>query len=94
MPAGAAGPSHLISEFEQRKVNSASLTERIETGSPAGRLVFHVCRACRIERNLIRERTIGRPSQWSQRERWLLLLGCKKDIVNLAVDMVIIIRRD
>lgn len=32
----------LIADLEQRKVNFESLTEQIETRSPAGRLVFHV----------------------------------------------------
>lgn len=32
----------LIAELEQRKINFESLTEKIETRSPAGRLVFHV----------------------------------------------------
>jgi DNA invertase Pin-like site-specific DNA recombinase len=45
----------LISELEQRKINFESITEKIETVSPAGRLVFHV----EFERNLIRERTVA-----------------------------------
>jgi DNA invertase Pin-like site-specific DNA recombinase len=50
----------LIAELEQRKVNFESLTEKIETGSPTGRLVFHVFAAlAEFERNLIRERTIA-----------------------------------
>ena len=32
----------IISECERRKIQFESLTERIETRSPAGRLVFHV----------------------------------------------------
>jgi DNA invertase Pin-like site-specific DNA recombinase len=37
-----------------------SLTEKIETGSPAGKLVFHVFGAlAEFERNLIRERTLA-----------------------------------
>jgi DNA invertase Pin-like site-specific DNA recombinase len=32
----------LIAELEQRKINFESLTEKIETKSPTGRLVFHV----------------------------------------------------
>jgi DNA invertase Pin-like site-specific DNA recombinase len=72
----------LIAELERRKINFASLTERIETGSPAGRLVFHVFAAlAEFERNLIRERTVaglkaarargrkgGRPSKLSAKE--------------------------
>jgi DNA invertase Pin-like site-specific DNA recombinase len=44
----------------QRKINFESLTEKIETASPAGRLVFHVFAAlAEFERNLIRERTVA-----------------------------------
>jgi DNA invertase Pin-like site-specific DNA recombinase len=50
----------LIAELEQRKINFESLTEKIETRSPAGRLVFHVFAAlAEFERNLIRERTVA-----------------------------------
>lgn len=72
----------LVADFERRKINFESLTERIETHSPAGRLVFHVFAAlAEFERNLIRERTVaglkaarargrkgGRPSKLSARE--------------------------
>lgn len=72
----------LIAELEQRKINFASLTEKIETRSPAGRLVFHVFAAlAEFERNLIRERTVaglnaarargrmgGRPAKLSPKE--------------------------
>lgn len=72
----------LIAEFEQRKINFESLTEKIETVSPAGRLVFHVFAAlAEFERNLIRERTVaglkaarargragGRPAKLSPKE--------------------------
>ena len=72
----------LIAELEQRKINFESLTEKIETSSPAGRLVFHVFAAlAEFERNLIRERTVaglkaarargragGRPSKLSAKE--------------------------
>ncbi len=50
----------LVSELEQRKINFESITEKIETISPAGRLVFHVFAAlAEFERNLIRERTVA-----------------------------------
>jgi DNA invertase Pin-like site-specific DNA recombinase len=69
-------------ELEQRKINFESLTEKIETRSPAGRLVFHVFAAlAEFERNLIRERTVaglnaarargrkgGRPAKLSPKE--------------------------
>jgi DNA invertase Pin-like site-specific DNA recombinase len=72
----------LVAQFEQRKINFESLTEKIETVSPAGRLVFHVFAAlAEFERNLIRERTIaglksarargrkgGRPAKLSAKE--------------------------
>src|SRR5208337_5425386 len=58
------------------------LTEKIETASPAGRLIFHVFAAlAEFERNLIRERTVaglkaarargrngGRPAKLSAKE--------------------------
>jgi DNA invertase Pin-like site-specific DNA recombinase len=50
----------LIAELEQRKINFESLTEKIETESPTGRLVFHIFAAlAEFERNLIRERTVA-----------------------------------
>ena len=50
---GAARP-----ELEQKDIGFESVTERIETGSAAGKLVFHVFAALAdFERNLIRERT-------------------------------------
>jgi DNA invertase Pin-like site-specific DNA recombinase len=50
----------LVAQFEQRKINFESLTEKIETVSPAGRLIFHVFAAlAEFERNLIRERTVA-----------------------------------
>jgi DNA invertase Pin-like site-specific DNA recombinase len=72
----------LIAELEQRKINFESLTEKIETRSPTGRLVFHVFAAlAEFERNLIRERTVaglksarargrkgGRPAKLSTKE--------------------------
>ena len=72
----------LVAQFEQQKVNFESLTEKIETVSPAGRLIFHVFAAlAEFERNLIRERTVaglkaarargrngGRPAKLSAKE--------------------------
>lgn len=72
----------LVSKLEERKIQFESLTEKIETTSPAGRLVFHVFAAlAEFERNLIRERTVaglkaararghfgGRPSKLSAKE--------------------------
>jgi len=64
------------------EIDFESLTEKIDTGSPAGRLVFHVFAAlAEFERNLIRERTVaglkaarargrkgGRPAKLSAKE--------------------------
>lgn len=48
----------LVAELEQKGIGFESITERIETGSAAGKLVFHVFAAlAEFERNLIRERT-------------------------------------
>lgn len=47
-----------ITDLEARGVGFESLTERIETGSATGKLMFHVFAAmAEFERNLIRERT-------------------------------------
>ena len=72
----------LITDLEHRKILFESLTEKIETGSPTGRLAFHVFAAlAEFERNLIRERTVaglkaarargrkgGRPAKLSAKE--------------------------
>lgn len=48
----------IVADLEQRSVGFGSLTEKIETGSAAGKLVFHVFAAlAEFERGLIRERT-------------------------------------
>ena len=48
----------IVGELEQKGVSYESLCEKIETGSPAGKLVFHVFAALtEFERSLIRERT-------------------------------------
>ena len=47
-----------VSELEGRGVGFRSLTENIDTTTPAGRLVFHIFGALgQFERDLIRERT-------------------------------------
>lgn len=48
----------IVADLEQRGVGFESLSEKIETGSAAGKLVFHVFAAlAEFERGLIRERT-------------------------------------
>ncbi len=48
----------IVGELERRGIGFESLGERIETGSAAGKLVFHVFAAlAEFERSLIRERT-------------------------------------
>jgi DNA invertase Pin-like site-specific DNA recombinase len=48
----------IVAELESDGVGFESLTEKIEAGSAAGKLVFHVFAALsEFERNLIRERT-------------------------------------
>ncbi|MBV6306299.1 recombinase family protein [Candidimonas humi] len=49
---------HVVNDLEQRGVGFESLTEKIETSSAAGKLIFHVFAAlAEFERGLIRERT-------------------------------------
>jgi DNA invertase Pin-like site-specific DNA recombinase/integrase len=69
----------VVRGLEERGVTLVSLTEQIDTGSPGGRLVFHVFGAmAEFERDLIRERTHaglaaarargrigGRPTVWT-----------------------------
>ncbi|GAB1840277.1 recombinase family protein [Achromobacter xylosoxidans] len=48
----------IVADLERQGVGFESLTERIETGGAAGKLVFHVFAAlAEFERGLIRERT-------------------------------------
>ncbi len=50
----------IVGELEQRGVGFESVTEKIETGTAAGRLVFHVFAAlAEFERNITRERTLA-----------------------------------
>lgn len=48
----------IVTELESKGITFESLTEKIETGSATGKLVFHVFAAlAEFERNIIRERT-------------------------------------
>ena len=72
----------LTNELQSRRIDLESLTEKLATGSPTGKLVFHVFAAlAEFERNLIRERTLaglkaarargrqgGRPSKLQPKE--------------------------
>lgn len=50
----------IVNDLEGRGVGFASLTESIDTTTPAGKLMFHVFAAlAEFERNLIRERTMA-----------------------------------
>ncbi|MDL2226633.1 recombinase family protein [Deltaproteobacteria bacterium OttesenSCG-928-M10] len=49
-----------VTGLDERGVGFESLTEKIDTNSAAGRLIFHVFAAlAEFERNLIRERTVA-----------------------------------
>jgi DNA invertase Pin-like site-specific DNA recombinase len=47
----------LTNELQARRIDLESLTEKLDTGSPTGKLVFHVFAALEFERNIICERT-------------------------------------
>jgi DNA invertase Pin-like site-specific DNA recombinase len=54
----------LLKELQERDIEFISLTERIDTTTPGGKLIFHLMGAlAEFERDLIRERTnAGRAS--------------------------------
>jgi DNA invertase Pin-like site-specific DNA recombinase len=59
----------LVAQFEQRKINFESLTEKIETVSAARRLIFHVFAALAGVRAQPDPRTDGSRSQGGARPR-------------------------
>ncbi|MEX2650582.1 MAG: recombinase family protein [Alphaproteobacteria bacterium] len=50
----------IVNDLKRRGVQFDSLTERIDTGSSTGQLIFHIFASlAEFERNLIRERTLA-----------------------------------
>ncbi len=88
---------HIAGQLEQRKVGLESLTEKIETVSSAGKLVFHVFAAlAEFERNVIRERTVaglkaarargrsgGRPEKLSAKDKQQIRVLLKDPAVRV-----------
>ena len=69
----------IVSGLEQQGIGFESLTEKIETGNAAGKLVFHVFAAlAEFERNIIRERTQAGLSAARARGR----VGGRKPLLN------------
>lgn len=61
----------IVNDLEERGVKFKSLKESIDTGDPAGKLVFHLFAAlAEFERGLVRERTMAgleAARSWSER---------------------------
>jgi DNA invertase Pin-like site-specific DNA recombinase len=87
----------IASQLEHRKVGLESITEKIETVSSAGKLVFHVFAAlAEFERNVIRERTVaglkaarargrlgGRPEKLSAKDKQQMRVLLKDPAVRV-----------
>ena len=73
----------IITSLDERGVGFESLTEKIDTNSAAGRLIFHVFAAlAEFERNLIRERTMAGLAAARQRGR----IGGRKPKVDSKME--------
>ena len=87
----------IAGELEHRKVGLESITEKIETVSSTGKLVFHVFAAlAEFERNVIRERTLaglkaarargrlgGRPEKLSTKDKQQIRVLLKDPAVRV-----------
>lgn len=87
----------IAGELEQRKVGLESITEKIETVSSTGKLVFHLFSAlAEFERNVIRERTVaglkaarahgrlgGRPEKLSTKDKQQICVLLKDPAVRV-----------
>ena len=87
----------IVGELESSKVGLESITEKIETVSSTGKLVFHVFAAlAEFERNVIRERTLaglkaarargrlgGRPEKLSQKDKQQIRVLLKDPAVRI-----------
>ena len=87
----------IVGELESSKVGLESITEKIETVSSTGKLVFHVFAAlAEFERNVIRERTLaglkaarargrlgGRPEKLSPKDKQQIRVLLKDPAVRV-----------
>ncbi|AHF01403.1 recombinase [Thiomicrospira aerophila AL3] len=76
---------NLINELESKQVGFRSITDHIDTTTPAGKLMFHIFGAlAEFERNIIKERTMAGLKAARSRGR---LGGRKKKLTRLQVEM-------
>lgn len=51
---------HLVNEFSEKSVSFSSISDKIDTTTSAGKLVFHIfCSLAEFEKELIKERTMA-----------------------------------
>jgi len=73
----------IITGLDERSIGFESLTEKIDSNSATGRLIFHVFAAlAEFERNLIRERTVAGLASARQRGR----VGGRKPKVDSKIE--------